>query len=107
VAGVAAITTAVPALAPHAVALSLACVVVLSIVNLRGVKESGRAFALPTYGFVVCIYAMLIVGFAKVASGSGLTAESAHYALRHAAHTGGLLTVFLVLRAFASGCTAL
>jgi amino acid transporter len=107
VAGVAAITTAAPALAHHAVALSLVFVVILAVVNLRGVKESGRAFALPTYGFVACVYAMLLVGFAKTAFGSGLTAESAHYALRHVAHTGGLLTVFLVLRAFASGCTAL
>ena len=107
VAGVAAITTAVPSLATHAVALSLVCVVILSVVNLRGVRESGRAFALPTYGFVVAVCAMLLVGFAKVAFGSGLTAESAPYALRHVAHTGGLLTVFLVLRAFASGCTAL
>src|SRR5205085_5756194 len=107
VAGVAAITTAVPGLAPHAVALSLAFVAILSVVNLRGVRESGRAFALPTYGFVACVYAMLLVGFAKVAAGSGFTAQSAHYALRHVAHTGGLLTVFLVLRAFASGCTAL
>ncbi|MEA2470258.1 MAG: hypothetical protein QOE38_1257 [Thermoleophilaceae bacterium] len=107
VAGVAAITSAVPSLARHAVVLSLASVVLLSVVNLRGVKESGRAFALPTYGFVAAVYAMLLVGLAKVAFGSGLTAESAHYGLRHAAHTGGLFTVFLVLRAFASGCTAL
>jgi amino acid transporter len=107
VAGVAAITTAVPSLAPHAVALSLGFVVLLSFMNLRGVKESGRAFALPTYGFVAAVYAMLLVGFAKVAWGSGVTAESASYGLRHVAHTGGLFTVFLVLRAFASGCTAL
>jgi amino acid transporter len=107
VAGVAAITSAVPSLAPHAVAMSLACVAILSVVNLRGVKESGRAFALPTYGFVAAIYAMLLVGFAKAAFGSGLSAESAHYQLHQVAHTGGLLTVFLVLRAFASGCTAL
>src|SRR3954468_12962761 len=52
VAGVAAITSAVPALAPHAVALSLVFVALLSVVNLRGVRESGRAFAVPTYGFV-------------------------------------------------------
>ena len=107
VAGVAAITSAVPSLAPHAVALSVAFVVLLTVVNLRGVKESGRAFAVPTYGFVAVIYAMLIVGFAKVAAGSGLTAESAHLGVKTVAHTGGLLTVFLVLRAFASGCTAL
>jgi amino acid transporter len=107
VAGVAAITSAVPALAPHAVALSLGFVALLTTINLRGVKESGRAFAIPTYGFVLAIYAMLATGFAKVAFGSGLTAESAQLELHHVVHTGGLLTVFLVLRAFASGCTAL
>src|SRR4051812_41819900 len=107
VAGVAAITSAEPGLAPHAVALSLTFVAVLTVMNLRGIKESGRAFAVPTYGFLAVVYAMLIVGFAKIAFGSGLVAVSAHYGVRQAAHTGGLLTVFLVLRAFASGCTAL
>ena len=52
VAGVAAITSAVPELAPHAVGLSIGFVAVLTVMNLRGVKESGRAFAVPTYGFV-------------------------------------------------------
>ena len=52
VAGVAAITSAVPELAPHAVGLSLGFVVLLTVMNLRGVRESGRAFAIPTYGFV-------------------------------------------------------
>jgi amino acid transporter len=107
VAGVAAITSAVPSLAPHAVALSLGFTALLCVVNLRGVKESGRAFAVPTYGFVAAVYAMLLVGFGKALFGGGLTAESAQYGLRHVAHTGGLLTAFLVLRAFASGCTAL
>src|SRR4051794_10363750 len=107
VAGVAAITSADTNLAPYAVEISLAFVVLLSVANLRGVKESGRAFAVPTYGFVAAIYLMLAVGFVKLASGTGLTAESAHYHLRASAQTGGLLTVFLALRAFASGCTAL
>src|SRR4051812_10501144 len=107
VAGVAAITSAAPGLADHAVALSLGFVALLSVVNLRGVKESGQAFAIPTYAFVVAIYVMLAVGFAKEALGDGITAQSAGYHLQQAAHTGGLLTVFLVLRAFASGCTAL
>src|SRR3954447_3552463 len=89
VAGVAAITSAVPGLADHAVALSLAFVALLTVVNLRGIKESGRAFALPTYGFVVAIFAMLLVGFAKVVFGDGVTAESAHYQLRQVADTGG------------------
>jgi amino acid transporter len=107
VAGVAAITSAIPSLAPHAVALSLGFVAVLTTANLRGVKESGRAFAIPTYGFVLAVYAMLAVAFVKIGFGDGITAESAKYELHQTADTGGLLTVFLVLRAFASGCTAL
>jgi amino acid transporter len=107
VAGVAAITSAAPALAPHAVVLSLGFVILLTAANLRGVRESGRVFAIPTYGFVLAIYAMLAVAFLKIGFGDGITAESAHYQLRQTADTGGLLTVFLVLRAFASGCTAL
>ena len=50
---------------------------------------------------------MLLVAFVKIAFGDGITAESAHYQVRQVTETGGLLTVFLVLRAFASGCTAL
>jgi len=107
VAGVAAITSAVPALAPHAVGLSLTLVVVLTAMNLRGVKESGRAFAVPTYGFVAAVLLLLAVGVLRLATGSTLTAESASYGLIPDHRTGGLLTVFLALRAFASGCTAL
>lgn len=66
VAGVAAITSAVPSLAPHAVALSLGFVALLTVANLRGVKESGRAFAIPTYGFVAAVYAMLLPPLAGV-----------------------------------------
>jgi amino acid transporter len=82
-------------------------VVLLTLVNLRGVKESGRAFAIPTYGFVAAIFAMLAAGAAKLLLGDGLTAESAPFGLRDVAHTSGLAGAFLVLRAFASGCTAL
>jgi amino acid transporter len=107
VAGVAAITSAVPELAPDAVELSLGFVALLTVMNLRGVKESGRAFAVPTYGFVASILALLAVGFARILFGDGITAESAGYHLKEATDTGGALLVFLVLRAFASGCTAL
>jgi amino acid transporter len=107
VAGVAAITSAAPSLQSDAVWLSLAFVIVLTVVNLRGIKESGRAFAIPTYGFVAAVYLMLAFGFAKILFGAGITAESAHHQLRQVTQTGGLLTVFLALRAFASGCTAL
>jgi amino acid transporter len=107
VAGVAAITSAVPALVPHAVALSLGFVALLTVINLRGVKESGRAFAVPTYGFVAIVLALLVVGGIRLALGQDITAESAAYDVVADHRTGGLLTVFLALRAFASGCTAL
>jgi amino acid transporter len=107
VAGVAAITSAVPALVPHAVSLSLGFVVLLTVVNLRGVKESGRAFAVPTYGFVAIILLLLVVAGVRLATGETLSAESAGYGLIADHRTGGLLTVLLALRAFASGCTAL
>jgi len=107
VAGVAAITSAVPSLASHAVLLSAGFVLLVTMVNLRGVKESGRAFALPTYGFVLCILALLAVAGIKLATGHSVLAESASYAIVPTHRTGGLLTVFLALRAFASGCTAL
>ena len=95
VAGVAAITSAVPALVPHAVALSLAFVVLLTVVNLRGVKESGRTFAVPTYGFVAIVLLMLVVAGVRLAMGQTLTAESARYGLLADHRTGGLFTVFL------------
>jgi amino acid transporter len=107
VAGVAAITSAVPALAPQAVEISIGFVALLTIMNLRGVRDSGRTFAFPTYGFVALVLLLLVVGFARVLFGDGITAESAGYELRQSADTGGLFAIFLVLRAFASGCTAL
>src|SRR3954463_14525593 len=106
VAGVAAITSAAPALAGDAVPLSLAFVVLLSVVNLRGVKESGRAFAIPTYGFVAIVYVMLAFGFGKALFGSGVEAESAPYALHSVAATGGPGPVFVPLGAFPPGGTA-
>jgi amino acid transporter len=107
VAGVAAITSAFPALVPHAVGLSLMFVVLLCLANLRGVRESGKAFAVPTYGFVVLVLGMLGLAAVHLLLGGHVTAESANYSINAVHHTGGLLTVFLALRAFASGCTAL
>jgi amino acid transporter len=104
---VAAVVSAAPSLAPHAVGVSVGCVVVLTVVNLRGVKESGRAFAIPTYGFVAVVLLMLAWAAGRSLLGHHLVAESAGFGLVKDHRTGGLLTVFLCLRAFASGCTAL
>src|SRR5262249_4086493 len=102
-AGVFAITSAAPSLASHRVWLSLGCILVLTLGDLRGVRESGFLFAFPTYGFIVSVYAMLAVGGVKCAT-SGCPEAIAPHPL--AAGTG-TVTVFLVLKAFASGSAAL
>ncbi|MEV8524741.1 APC family permease [Streptomyces sp. NPDC052000] len=107
VSGVAAITSAVPALNDHQVALSVAFVVVLTVMNLRGVRESGRIFAIPTYGFVCVIYLMFAVAAVRLATGTTILAESAHLPIHATGNYTGIAVVLLAMRAFASGCTAL
>jgi len=106
-AGVANIVSAVPSLVPHIVILSVALVAMLALMNLRGLKESGRFFAIPTYGFVLCVFAMIAVGILQMLGGHAPVAESASIGVRAQEHASGLLLLALVLRAFASGCTAL
>ena len=102
-AGVLALTSAAPSLAPHKVALSLVFVVLLTLVNLRGVRESGILFALPTYSWLVLMYVMIGTGVGKCAVGS---CRQAH--VPHPLSTGvGTVTVFVLLRAFSSGAAAL
>ncbi|GAC1611349.1 MAG: APC family permease [Mycobacteriales bacterium] len=107
VSGVVAVTSAVTTLAPHAVALSVGFILLLAMVNLRGVKESGAAFALPTYAFVVLTFLLLASGIYRAVTGGVPSAPSAHLQLVHTAKVGGIFTILLCLRAFASGCTAL
>jgi amino acid transporter len=105
--GVANITSAVQSLQGHEVALAVGLVLVIMLLNLRGVRESGTAFAIPTYGFILAVTILIVVGFAKLTGGHHLTAESAHLHYEHAKHYSGLVLIFLLLRSFASGCTAL
>jgi len=107
VAGVVAITSAVAPLAPYAVQLSIGFVVLLAVVNLRGTKESGTAFAFPTYAFVVLTFLLLASGVYRAVTGGIPQADSAQLPLAATANVGGVFTVLLALRAFASGCTAL
>ena len=107
VAGVVGITSAIPSLNKHAVALSVGFTVLLVLANLRGIKEAGRAFAIPTYLFVSLTYLLFIVGTIRGLSGHLPDAATANQQLHRTAHVGGLFTLLLVLRAFASGCTAL
>jgi amino acid transporter len=107
VAGVAAITSAFPELSRHAVSMSVGFVVLLTLVNLRGVKESGKAFAIPTYGFLLGIYAMFAVAAYRLLSGEHLLAPTAGLPIYPEHSYVGLAVIFLAMRAFASGCTAL
>jgi amino acid transporter len=108
VAGVLAITSKFPSLQPHAAELSVVVVVVLAAVNLRGLTESGKVFALPTYAFIVLVFVLLATAFYQATLGGGLAgASGAGEHLTVSQPVGGYLTVLLALRAFASGCTAL
>jgi amino acid transporter len=100
-AGIAAITSAVPALREHRVGLGLLAIAVLTWGNLRGVRESGRIFAVPTYLFVGSLGLVIVTGLGRMLFGAG----EADPPPSVPAVEG--LTLFLLLRAFSSGCTAL
>jgi amino acid transporter len=109
-AGVDNIISAFTVLAPVRIPLALLLIGFLAAMNLRGVKESGRFFAVPTYGFLLGIGAMVAYGLLRAATGDAPRAESADLQFApEAAVTGltGLALLFFVLRAFAAGCTAL
>ena len=100
-AGVANIVSAFPALGPHAVLLRSGFVAVLAVMNLRGVKESGTCFAIPTYGFVACVFLMSPWGLVARRRATRREPSRRHRRARHRRVHRGLLLVLLVLRAFA------
>ena len=102
-AGVFALTSAAPSLASHQLALALACVVILTVGNLRGVRESGLLFAFPTYGFIVMLYLTLGIGVTKCAVASCPVADVHHPLVAGT----GTITIFALLKAFSSGAAAL
>ncbi|MBO0868357.1 MAG: APC family permease [Micromonosporaceae bacterium] len=106
-AGVDAITSAFLTLRPLSVLLSLGFVALLALLNLRGVKESGTIFAIPTYGFVAVVFAMIGWGVVRIVTGDRPVAESASFGIGEAQHVAGAALLLLALRAFAQGCTAL
>ncbi len=103
------IGSAVPFINEHKVWVAVIAIVVLASANLRGLRESGTAFAIPTYAFMIGMYIMLGWGLFQInVLGTPLRAESAGFEL-HAEHGDilGFAMVFLVARAFSSGCAAL
>ncbi|GLY42241.1 amino acid transporter [Amycolatopsis sp. NBRC 101858] len=105
--GVANIGSAVPWVAQHKVLASIVIVVVLTSLNLRGIRESGKAFAIPTYGFILGILVMVVWGLVQAATGTEMKAESAGFTLNAEGTFAGVAYAFLVLRAFSSGAAAL
>jgi amino acid transporter len=106
-AGVDAITSAFLTLRPHAVFISLAFVGLLTLMNLRGPKESGTVFAIPTYGFIAVTFLMIGWGGLRAATGDAPVAESASFTISPTHHVAGVAVLLLALRAFSQGCTAL
>jgi len=102
-AGIFAVTSLAPSLETHKVILALGCLAVIVFVNLRGIRESGLAFALPTYAFVASMFALVGVGLAK-----SLLGQTPHAVVPDPVASGaGAVTLFVLLRAFSSGSTAL
>lgn len=105
--GVAQITSAFPELYELRVPIALALVAFMTVVNLRGVKESGQAFAIPTYFFLGITILTIGVGFFRYFTGSLGIVPPSSVEIAHAGEPLQVLTLFLILRAFSGGCTAL
>jgi amino acid transporter len=101
-AGVAALASMAPSLLPHLVLMGVLFIAFITIANLRGIRESGNIFAVPTYVFVASVFAMIALGFVQLLTGGAhpATAEEAPHAIEG-------LGLWLILRAFASGCSAM
>ena len=105
VAGVFAITSALPDLGPHRVLLAICFVLLITLANLRGVKESGTVFAIPTYGFILSIAILVGTGLARCVASScpHAVVPADHFPLGMTSAVG----LFVIMHAFASGSTAL
>lgn len=105
--GVANMASAVPALESNKVLLAVGLVLLLMAMNLRGVRESGKLFAVPTYAFMAAILGMTLFGLVRAATGANMEAESAGFHIEAEDSFSGFALVFLLLRTFSSGCAAL
>ncbi len=104
---VANLASAYPIIDQHKVQWAVGTIIVITLMNLRGVRESGALFAIPTYGFMVGIFGMLFFALWRIAHGDVLLAESANWTIVPESTFTGLALGFLVARAFSSGTTAL
>ncbi len=104
--GVDNLISAFPVINEWRVELAIAFVVILAAINLRGVRESSKTFAIPTYLFVASVFVMIVVGLVRTAAGDAPVAESASFGVA-GENLGQAAFILLLLRAFSSGCSAL
>jgi amino acid transporter len=104
-AGIGALTSAIPALHPRTLTLCLAALALLTVFNLRGVRENGAIFIAPTYLFLLCMFTALGIGIARAIASSGHPAPVVAPPVSHAAVAA--VSAWLLVKSFASGCTAL
>ncbi|HZK86643.1 MAG TPA: APC family permease, partial [Syntrophomonas sp.] len=104
-AGTAALISAIPGLFPHRVAISVIIIILLVIGNVRGIKESSRIFSIPTYAFILAVIALVVFGIIKHATGNNPSVPDP--SISHLTFGTQAVTLFLLLKAFASGCSAL
>src|SRR5215470_8140024 len=105
--GVANLASAFPAMNGHLTLIAVLVVATIAVMNLCGVRESGIAFAIPTYCFIGAVGLMIVTGVIRLAMGEHLHAQSASYQVKSTRDFAGFALAFLLLRAFSSGCTAL
>jgi amino acid transporter len=104
-AGVGALVSAAPSLQPHTLSLCLAILVLITIINLRGVQETGGVFLLPTYIFIACLLGLIAIGLFKAAVAAGHPVPMVPLPKLSGATT--TVSAWLLLRTFSSGCTAM
>ncbi len=104
---VANVASAVPAIGEHKVFWAVGVIVLIVIMNLRGVRESGSAFAIPVYGFILSIFGMVGYAVFRILRGDSIQAESANWTIVAEGTFTGLALAYLIARAFSSGTTAL
>jgi len=105
--GVANIASAITALKGHEVTLTIAVIVAVALINLRGTEDSGKLFAVPTYGFAVMLVALLGAGAIKVLLGHAPTPQMLETSVSTAASVSRFAIIAIFLKAFSAGCTAL
>jgi amino acid transporter len=106
-AGVANIGSAIPVVGDHPVWFSIGIIGLVCAANLRGIRESGSAFAVPVYAFIVSIAVMMVTGLVEFVIGADVKAQSADFHLQAESALTGFALVFLLLRGFSSGSAAL